>query len=338
MPPLVSILIPCYNAELWLAETLESALNQTWQPIEIILVDDGSTDRSLAIAQSYQSPKLKVITQPNQGASAARNWALKLAQGDFVQYLDADDVLAPDKIEQQVKRLLQEDANSIASGAWARFYTDYSEAQFYPQPLWADFHPIDWLLCAWEGNWMMHPAAWLIPRPIVDRVGGWNESLSLNDDGEYFCRVVLASCAIKFCPESKVYYRSGINGSLSGSKSLDAWNSLWRSLQLDQTHVLNQEHSPRTRRACANRWQRLVYDLYPHYPNLLCAIETEIQQLGGADLPPVGSPLFQQAAAILGWQTAKRLQGWSTTLRSLTKLTLSSTHSKSPKSPNFGGL
>lgn len=321
MPPLVSILIPCYNAELWLAETLESALRQTWQPIEIILVDDGSTDRSLAIAQSYQSPNLKVITQPNQGASAARNWALQLAQGDFVQYLDADDLLAPDKIERQVERLLQEGLDSITSGAWARFYADHSEAQFHPQPLWADFPPIDWLLCAWEGNWMMHPAAWLIPRTIVDLVGGWNESLSLNDDGEYFCRVVLASQAIKFCPEAKVYYRSGIHGSLSGSKSLAAWNSLWRSLQLDQTHVLNQENSLRTRRACANRWQRLVYDLYPRYPDLLVAIETEIHQLGGANLPPVGSPLFQQAATILGWQTAKRLQGWSTAMRSLTKLT-----------------
>jgi glycosyltransferase involved in cell wall biosynthesis len=295
-----------------LTETLESALSQTWQHTEIILVDDGSTDQSLAIAQSFQSAKLKVITQSNQGASAARNHALREAQGDFMQYLDADDLLAPDKIERQVELLLADHLDCVASGAWARFYNHPSEAVFQPQPLWADFHPIDWLLCAWAGNWMMHPSAWLIPRAIADRAGTWDESLSLNDDGEYFCRVILASRAIKFCSEARMYYRSGLQGSLSGLKSESAWRSLWRTLQLDRAHVCNQEESPRTRRACANRFQRLVYDIYPHYPDLLLEIEAEIQLLGGADLSPTGSPLYQQIAAILGWKLTKRLQHWRT--------------------------
>lgn len=310
MPPLVSILIPCYNAERWLSATLESVLSQTWPNTEIIVVDDGSRDASLTIAQSFQSATLKVIAQPNQGASAARNQALREAQGDLIQYLDADDLLAPDKIAQQVNRLQSGSLDCVASGAWARFYHDPSEVVFHPEPLWADFPPIDWLLLAWGGNWMMHPAAWLIPRAIADRAGAWNESLSLNDDGEYFCRVVLASREIKFCPEVRVYYRSGIQGSLSGLKSRKGWQSLWRSMQLDQAHLLTQENSPRTRRACADRFQRLMYDLYPHHPDLQQEIEAAIQQLGGSDQVPVGSPLFQRMSAILGWKLAKRLQGW----------------------------
>jgi glycosyltransferase involved in cell wall biosynthesis len=317
MPPLVSILIPCYNAEQWLTAALESALNQTWQHTEIIFVDDGSTDASLAIAQSFQSPKLKVISQPNRGASTARNAALRHAQGDFIQYLDADDLLAPDKIERQVELLQADNQNCVASGAWARFYHHYSEAVFQPQPLWADFQPVDWLICAWEGNWMMHPAAWLIPRTISDHAGVWDESLSLNDDGEYFCRVVLASRAIKFCAASRVYYRSGVQDSLSRSKSEVAWKSLLRSLQQDCTHVFDREDSPRIRRACVNRFQRLIYDVYPKYPGLLHEIEAEIQRLGGADLAPVGSPLFQKSAALLGWKFAKRLQLWAALLSSL---------------------
>jgi glycosyltransferase involved in cell wall biosynthesis len=317
MPPLVSILIPCHNAEQWLTATLESALNQTWQHTEIIFVDDGSTDASLAIAQSFQSPKLKVISQANRGASKARNTALRNAQGDFIQYLDADDLVAPDKVERQIELLQAGNQNCVASGAWARFYHHYSEALFQPQPLWADFEPVDWLICAWEGNWMMHPAAWLVPRAIADLAGTWDESLSLNDDGEYFCRVVLASHAIKFCAASRVYYRSGIQNSLSRSKSEAAWRSLWRSLQLDCIHVFDRENSPRTRHACANRFQRLIYDIYPNYPSLLCEIEAEIQRLGGADLTPVGSPLFQKTATLLGWKFAKRLQLWAALSSSL---------------------
>jgi len=314
MPPLVSILIPCYNAEKWLIQTLESALNQTWSHSEIILVDDGSTDKSLEIARSFHSPKLKVISQSNQGASAARNLALCQAQGDFIQYLDADDLLAPDKLEHQVELLQAGNQNCTASGAWARFYNDVSEALFKPQPLWKDFYPVDFLLCAWEGNWMMHPAAWLTPRAIAEQAGAWDKTLSLNDDGEYFCRIVLASREIKFCSASRVYYRSGIQGSLSASKSAAAWRSQWRSVQLDRMHLFSQEDSPRTRRAFANRFQRLIYDIYPNHLDLIGEIEAEIQQLGGTDLPPVGSPLFQRVATVVGWKLAKHLQHWKTSL------------------------
>ena len=103
MAPLISILIPAYNAEKWIAETLESALAQTWPNKEVIVVDDGSTDRTLLIARQFESPWVKVLSQPNQGASSARNVAFGLSQGDYIQWLDADDVLAPDKLAQQME-------------------------------------------------------------------------------------------------------------------------------------------------------------------------------------------------------------------------------------------
>jgi glycosyltransferase involved in cell wall biosynthesis len=80
---LVSILIPAYNAAPYIAETLDSALAQTWYNIEIIVVDDGSRDDTLAIAKTYESKRVKVISQKNKGASTARNRALKAAQGDL---------------------------------------------------------------------------------------------------------------------------------------------------------------------------------------------------------------------------------------------------------------
>jgi glycosyltransferase involved in cell wall biosynthesis len=97
MNELVSILIPAYNAEKWIGDTVRSALNQTWPNIEVIVVDDGSQDRTVMAAHRYAAGNLKVVTQANKGAAAARNHAYSLAQGDWIQWLDADDLLAPEK-------------------------------------------------------------------------------------------------------------------------------------------------------------------------------------------------------------------------------------------------
>ena len=195
-------------------------------------IDDGSVDNTLAIAKKYESAKIKVISQPNKGASAARNTAFREAQGDFIQYLDADDLLAPNKIERQVKLSKNTNSDFLIAGEWGRFYKDYSEALFIPQILWADMLPVDWLLCVWENHYMMHPAAWLVPRKLAQMAGSWDENLSLDDDGEYFCRVVLASQEVKFCWDAKSYYRSGISGSLSASRSYKAWKSAFLSIEL----------------------------------------------------------------------------------------------------------
>src|SRR5690349_18204647 len=98
MRPLVSILVPAYNAEKWLGDTLRSALAQTWDRKEIIVIDDGSDDRTLSVARSFESDILKVFTQAHQGAAAARNFAFRKSSGDYIQWLDADDLLASDKI------------------------------------------------------------------------------------------------------------------------------------------------------------------------------------------------------------------------------------------------
>jgi len=97
MQPLVSILIPAFNAERWIAETIASALAQTYDRTEVIVVDDGSTDGTLAIARRCASPRVSVVTQPHQSAAAARNTALSICQGDYLQWLDADDLLTSDK-------------------------------------------------------------------------------------------------------------------------------------------------------------------------------------------------------------------------------------------------
>ncbi len=308
MPSLVSILIPCYNSEQYLAQTIESALAQTWKNIEIIIVDDGSTDNSLAVAKKFESSIVKVIAQENQGQSAAENRAFAESQGDLIEYLDADDLLAPDKIERQIKLLGDSDSPFIASCEWSRFYKSPKEAMFIPQPLWQDLDPVDWLVCAWEEHYMMHGAAWLIPRKIADKAGGWDERLSLINDFDYFSRILLASEGNKFCQGAKTYYRSGNTDSLSGTKSEKARRSQFLSLSLGTSNLLARENNPRTRQACATVFQRFIYEVYLDVPELSQQAATKVKELGGSELQPTGGKMFQLLSKFVGWQQAKKIQ------------------------------
>lgn len=308
MKPLVSILIPAYNVEQWIAETLESALAQTWQHKEIIVVDDGSTDNSLLVAKRFESPIVKVISQKKQGQSTAENRAFQEAQGDFIEYLDADDILAPDKIERQIQLLGDSNSEFVAAGEWARFYDSPTEAQFVPEPVWADMSPVDWLVCSWEGGGMMHGAAWLIPRKIAEQAGPWNESLSLINDFDYFSRVLLTSKGVKFCWGTRTYYRSGLSNNLSSAKARPALESAFKSLELGTSSLLSIENSPRTRHASATTFQRFIYSVYPDMPDLVHKAEVKVRTLGGSDLKPGGGTVFKVLSNTVGWKLAKRIQ------------------------------
>jgi glycosyltransferase involved in cell wall biosynthesis len=310
VPALVSIIVPCYNAERWLGATLDSALAQTWPAVEIIVVDDGSIDGSLARAREFAARGVRVATQPNRGASAARNHGLRLATGVFVQFLDADDLLAPDKIERQMSRLADAPANCVASGPWGRFQDDPSAAIFTCEENWRDDEPVAWLAANFAGRGMMAPIAWLTPRNVIDAAGPWDEHLSLNDDGEFFCRVLLASAGIRFCADARSYYRSNIAGSLSQRTSPAAWQSAWLSHELCARHLLAREDSPRTRRACADFFQRLAFAVYPDNPTLAAQCEAESKKHGGSEQQPGGGPVFALLRGLLGWRAARRVQAW----------------------------
>jgi glycosyltransferase involved in cell wall biosynthesis len=306
--PLVSILIPCYNSEKWIVETLQSALDQTWQNKEIIIVDDGSSDNSLLIAKQFESKNVNVISQGNKGASTARNRALMEAQGDFIQYLDADDLLANDKIEIQIKQLEQQSPDYIASGSWARFFDVPTEAKFTPELVWDDMSPIDWLVCSWQGGGMMPVHGWLVPHSIIEAAGYWNENLSLNDDGEYFCRVILASKGIKFCECAKSFYRSGIPGSISRTVSYIAAKSALQALELWADHLLNRENSLRTRSALATQFQLFAYQYDPFYRDLSQVAIQRVQEFGGTNISFSGGLSAKLLSNIIGWRGTRKLQ------------------------------
>src|SRR2546426_10237986 len=284
---LVSILIPAYNAEKWVADTIKSALRQTWPKKEIIIVNDGSSDNTLTIAKHFESRTLNVISQENRGATAARNRALEYAQGDYIQWLDADDLLASNKISEQLK-VADRGATTLAlySSPHGTFYWRPEKARFVPNSLWQDLTHLDYMIKNFSQNHWMIPAAWLVSRRLTEKAGPWDERLTLNDDGEYFCRVVAASEGIKFVREARCYYRqSGVN-QLSRSNGEQACKSLLLSLSLSIGYLLSFEDSERTRRASLTLLQDNLPYFYPEQAEVLEKINTLAFELGGELMTP----------------------------------------------------
>ena len=309
MKPLVSILIPAFNSQRWIAETIESALGQTWSHKEIIVVDDGSTDQTLDVASQFASRGVKVVTQKNSGAAEARNKAFSLSRGDYIQWLDADDLLAPNKIEKQANALNDSPSRrTLLSSAWGYFIYRPSKAKFDPTSVWCDLSPVEWQLRYFEQNHWMQTSTWLVSRDLTEAAGPWDSRLLGDDDGEYFSRVMLASDGIRFVPEARVFYRRGL-GTLSfvgqSNRKLEAQHL---SMRLRIGHLRSVEDSDRVRTACLEYLQRYLVYFYPEHPEIVQQMEQMASELGGRLHTPALPKKYAWIQKLFGWTTAKQTQ------------------------------
>lgn len=309
MTMLVSILIPSYNSEKWLEETIQSALSQTWPKKEVIIVDDGSSDHSLAVAKKYESKSVKVISQENMGAAAARDKALEFAQGDYIQWLDADDLLAPDKIENQLRAVdTNKDSRILLTSSWAPFYYRHKCAKFKPDNLWRDLDPVEWLIIKFNETLWMNPAVWLISRKLTELAGPWDIRTAPDDDGEYICRVIVNSEKIKFVPKAKSYYRKSNPQSLSRDPSEKALEGVLFSKRQCIGHLRFLEDSERTRAACLTLLQKGLIRYYPKHTAFIRKADLLAEELGGKLSPPVVNWKHSLVTKILGWSLANRVK------------------------------
>lgn len=308
--PLVSILIPAYNAEKWLGYTLQSAIAQTWPRKEIIVIDDGSRDRTAEVAQRFASQGVSVVSTENLGAAAARNHALQLSQGDYIQWLDADDLLAPDKIERQLAALQKANRGRILlSSPWAYFCYRPQRAQFIPTSLWEDLSPVEWLLRKMSENLHMQTATWLTSRELTEAAGPWDTRLISDDDGEYFCRVLRASEGTHFVPEARVFYRitSSDRRSYVGHSD-EKKDALLVSMKLQIQYARSLEDSQRVRRACLVYIRNWLDFFYPERPDILVELQILATQLGGHLEKPRLRGKYAWMEPIFGYKSAKSAQ------------------------------
>ncbi len=307
--PLVSVIIPCFNAEPWIAAAIGSVYRQSWRNLEIVVVNDGSTDNSLREIERLRSPRLTVISQENRGQTAALNRGLEASRGSLIQYLDADDALAPSKIEAQVGGLGGR-TDCIATSEWKVFTGAPLEALGDPataEPV-REHVPVDWLVEDWhDGGGMMYPARWLLPIELVRKIGPWREDLTLMNDREYFTRAVLAAQRVVHCPAALSYYRKG-HGSMSGWKTRSAWQSYFTSIDLCADRLLARESSERTLRVASFVFQRFSQACYPYDKTLALEAEKRAAALSDQRLVIKAGLMFALVSRLLGWKLARVMQ------------------------------
>ena len=199
---LVSILIPCYNAEAWIQKSILSALQQTYQEKEVVVVDDGSTDNSWEIIQGFGKSIVSKRTS-NRGAGATRNYLLQLSKGDWLQYLDADDFLLPGKINNQIAKVESNQvvdiiySPSIIEERWS------GEIKSYTLPIPEPHDP--WILLT---RWYLpQTGSVLWKKQAIGEVGGWKEDQPCCQEHELYLRLLKAGKVFKYSQEPGAIYR-----------------------------------------------------------------------------------------------------------------------------------
>lgn len=307
-PPLVSILIPAYNAEPWIGDAIQSAIDQTWHRTEIVVVNDGSKDRTLDVARKYASNKVKILSHDNQGASATRNRALREAQGDYIQWLDADDTIDPTKIALQITSA-DLDPSILLSSAWSRYFYRSRRAVFRNNALCQNHTPAGWLQTKMETNAWMAIESWLVSRQLAEKAGPWDATLSADDDGEYFARVVCASSAVVYIHDAKSRCRLANPQSLSsGTRSVRWLTSQYRSIEKQIAYLQSLDGSERTRQACLTLLQRWYVHFYPAHHELVEQINDLARGMDGELVEPKLPRKYRWLPPIIGWQNTKTIQ------------------------------
>lgn len=213
----VSVVIPCFNAAATVGEAIESALAQSWRDVEIIVVDDGSSDGSAEVLRSFAN-RIRIDSEPNRGASAARNRATALAAGAYIQYLDADDLLTPQAIERRLLALDDTGAD-VAYSDWQRFEMDAAGSRRLGEIVARRIEDVDpdaEIACATD--FWAPPAALLYRRRIVGAIGGWNERLPVIQDARFLFDAARHGARFVHVPGVSALYRHAASSLSRGSE------------------------------------------------------------------------------------------------------------------------
>jgi glycosyltransferase involved in cell wall biosynthesis len=309
--PLVSIIIPAYNSEKYIADTLRSVITQTYANIEVIVVDDASTDATLQVVEgmNIKRPISIIKKEKNSGAAASRNMGYKQSEGSLVKFLDADDLIGPEMIANQVA--LVENDSCIVSAQWGRFkINDISTFKLNPEECWQTMPSLEWICSSWKNTQpMTNPGIFLIPKKLIEKAGLWDENLSLLDDTEYFTRTILCAEKVIFSSTSTLYYRSGING-LSTLNTRKGIESAYMATEKAANALINKQDDDRTRLLCANLWQSFVHWIYPAQDDLITKAEQKIKNYGGSSLKFKSGGYSKILQSVVGWRLMKKIKFW----------------------------
>ena len=295
---LVSVIIPTYNRELLIKESIQSVFNQTYRPIECLIIDDGSTDNTVKIVKDFidqntdDTFEIKLIKQDNFGAPSARNNGIKNASGEFIQFLDSDDLLYPNKIKDQVS-VFQKQAK--IDGVYGNWHHGTKESHVLIKgEKWED------TISQFYGGKVIANFSMLLKRKIVDKIGPWDTNLRRNQEIDYFLRGALAGGNFEYLPKLTGLWREHdgdrivtSSGAISALVFHDKWIAefqrlnvftkkrqktaaqylFWHAMELDKQH-----------KSMAIIYLNKAFNLYPYFPEFNTYKMKIIRRIAGDQL------------------------------------------------------
>ncbi|PRY15752.1 glycosyl transferase family 2 [Pontibacter ummariensis] len=315
--PLVSIIIPVYNSAKFLAAAVSAVQRQTYDNTEIIIIDDASTDNTYELAKTYESETCIVLRQNKAGAATARNLGLKNATGKYVQFLDVDDFLSEEKIEQQVKALDNQESK-VAVCYYIEFFneeelclgnTSVDQSDF----IYSSDSPADFLINLYGGNGkpnFIQTNSWLVPKALIEKVGGWRNYIWLDDDGEFFARVVLASSGVVYVPGVYNYYRRSTSESnLSNSTNKKYIQNALLSIDLKYEYLKQSTCGGNMNKAIATQYLHFAVYTYPKYKLISRMAYRRYKSIGATVAPPkLGGKCVEFTKYAFGWKIARLIR------------------------------
>ncbi len=207
MEKLVSVVMPCFNAERWIREAIDSCINQTYSNVEIVVIDDGSTDNSLEIIKSY-GDRVRWKSVLNGGSNSARNKGFSISKGEYILFLDADDYILSERIEKQVEWLEKTGSDVVFSSVKSQkhlpngtlVFGESSDERFY---LPGD----DVIFSLLTGRRLAHTLSPIFTRDAVNNSGGWDVNVTCSQDRDFILSVALTGAKFSFLPGCYSVYR-----------------------------------------------------------------------------------------------------------------------------------
>jgi glycosyltransferase involved in cell wall biosynthesis len=314
---LVSIIIPVYNCGDALLRTLDSLASQTFQELEIIVIDDGSTDDISNVLKDWNVKPFTLLSQANSGASVARNNGLSMARGDYIQFLDAGDVLSVNKIQSQLLAL-ENHPKHLAVCRYKQFQNieEINSENLVDQSgfIYSTTDVHDFLINLWGGygqSNFIQTNCWLIPITVIKSSGFWRNYRCPDDDGEYFARVILNSQGIIYTPEAINFYHTdpGTANFLSQSKKRKYLQNTLLTIDLKYNYLMNFGAHSQLKKAIATQYLNFAIFNFPGQLILSRIAYKRYKMLSESiELPLLGGRFIELIKHLFGWRIARVLR------------------------------
>ena len=299
-----------------MGKSINSALNQTHYDIEIIVVDDGSTDKSFEVAKTFESERVKIVKQVNSGAAIARNTGLSFATGDYIQFLDAGDLITIDKIEKQVLQL-ERNPNMLAVCNYIQIdnyenipsFSTIDQSSF----IHSSDNPVNFLINLLGGNGQsnfIQTNCWLVPRNLILKAGLWREFRCPDDDGEFFSRMILASEGIVHVEGVyNYYYMSTQSNQLSTNMNSKYVMNKLLSIQLKHHYLIAAGGHPNLNKAIAMQYFYFSISHFPQSKKIVAIAYKRYKEFNiKIKLPIIGGRFIMLLSKVFGWKISRFLR------------------------------